>query len=89
MDQFVNNVPENYSYEISESNMASFDKITKKVVINTKTLQKMKKLVSLFDNEISCDIKESELIGYFLEKGFNSLIESGDIERRIKAILEK
>ena len=43
----------------------------------------------MFDDEISPDAKEPELIGYFLEKGFDALVESGEIDRRVKAVLGK
>ena len=76
-------------FEIGEKNGASMDKISKRIVIKPETLHKMKKLVSLFDDEISSDVKEPELIGYFLEKGFNALVESGEIDRRVKAVLGK
>ena len=76
-------------FEIGEKNGASMDKISKRIVIKPETLHKMKKLVSLFDDEISSDVKEPELIGYFLEKGFDALVESGEIDRRVKAVLGK
>ncbi len=76
-------------FEISERNGVAVGKINKRIVIKPETLNKMKKLVSLFDDEISSDAKEPELIGYFLEKGFDALVESGEIDRRVKAVLGK
>lgn len=76
-------------FEMGEKNGAAMDKITKRIFIKPETLHKMKKLVSLFDDEISADAKEPELIGYFLEKGFDALVESGEIDRRVKAVLGK
>jgi len=85
----VNELNSGAVFEIGEKNGASMDKISKRIVIKPETLHKMKKLVSLFDDEISSDVKEPELIGYFLEKGFNALVESGEIDRRVKAVLGK
>jgi len=89
MAKIVNDVSAGAIFEIGESNGVAMDKITKRIVIKPETLHKMKKLVSLFDDEISADAKEPELIGYFLEKGFDALVESGEIDRRVKAVLGK
>ena len=89
MAKNVNELNSGAVFEIGEKNGASMDKISKRIVIKPETLNKMKKLVSLFDDEISSDVKEPELIGYFLEKGFNALVESGEIDRRVKAVLGK
>jgi hypothetical protein len=89
MAKNVNELSSGAVFEIGEKNGASMDKISKRIVIKPETLHKMKKLVSLFDDEISSDVKEPELIGYFLEKGFNALVESGEIDRRVKAVLGK
>jgi hypothetical protein len=85
----VNEVSSGGVFEIGESNGVALGKISKRIVIKPETLHKMKKLVSLFDDEISPDAKEPELIGYFLEKGFDALVESGEIDRRVKAVLGK
>ena len=89
MAKNVNELSSGAVFEIGEKNGASMDKISKRILIKPETLHKMKKLVSLFDDEISSDVKEPELIGYFLEKGFNALVESGEIDRRVKAVLGK
>ncbi len=85
----VNELSSGAVFEMGERNGASMDKISKRIAIKPETLHKMKKLVSLFDDEISSDAKEPELIGYFLEKGFDALVESGEIDRRVKAVLGK
>jgi len=70
-----------------EQNGIEIDRVTKRVVVNTVTLQKMRKVISLFDDELSLDAKEPEIIGFFLQKGFDALVASGEIDRRVKAIL--
>ena len=85
----VNEVSSGGVFEIGERNGVALGKISKRIVIKPETLHKMKKLASLFDDEISPDAKEPELIGYFLEKGFDALVESGEIDRRVKAVLGK
>ena len=72
--------------DICENNGAGMQKTTKRVTIKPETLSKMKKLASLFDEELA-DAKEPDLIGYFLEKGFSCLVESGEIDRRVKAVI--
>lgn len=72
---------------LGEQNGMAIDKITKRVTMNAATLQKMRKVMSLFDDELPLDAKEPEMIGFFLQKGFEALIASGEIDRRVKAVL--
>ena len=72
---------------IEEKNGTGTETITKRVAVKAKTLAKMHKLVSLFDDEINIDVKEPELIGFFLEKGFAAIVASGEIDKRVKLVL--
>jgi hypothetical protein len=89
MNTIINEDGAEAVHTIGVGNGATMDRITKRIVIKAKTLHKMKKLVSLFDDEIASDAKEPEIIGFFLEKGFDALVESGEINRRVDAVLGK
>lgn len=76
-------------HTIGVVNGAVLDKVIKRVVIKAETLHKMKKLANLFDDELAFDANEPEVIGFFLEKGFDALVASGEINRRVDAVLGK
>jgi hypothetical protein len=76
-------------HTIGAANGAIIDKVFKRVTIKAETLHKMKKLANLFDDELTIDANESEVIGFFLEKGFDALVASGEINRRVDAVLGK
>lgn len=65
---------------------AKLDVITKRIAIKTSTIQKMKKISSLFGDEMPTDAKEPEMIGFFLDIAFESFLRSGEIEKRLKAL---
>ena len=74
-------VTESFSAEESK-----LDTVMKRLPVKTATIQKMRKISSLFADETGGDLKEPELIGFFLEMAFNSFLRSGEIEKRIKAL---
>lgn len=89
METEINNSALIAASEFGETNGVINDKITKRVLLKAEVLHKIKKLVSLFDDEVPNDAKEPEILGYFLEKGFEALVASGEIDRRVKAVLGK
>ena len=62
------------------------DVVMKRVAIKTATIQKMKKIFSLFLDEIPADAKEAEMIAFFLDLSFESFLRSGEVEKRLKAL---
>lgn len=62
------------------------DVVIKRVAIKTATIQKMKKIFSLFLDEIPADAKEAEMIAFFLDLSFESFLRSGEVEKRLKAL---
>ena len=65
------------------------NKITRKIFIDPAVIVKMKKLISLYGDEIPENAKEIDIISFFAEKGFKAFLESGDIERRLAEITGK
>jgi hypothetical protein len=59
----------------------------KRVVIKNDIIEKILGISSLFRNELPLDAKEGEILGFFLEKGFLSLIESGEIEKKVNDLV--
>jgi len=79
--------------EGSEATSASFgadkakiETVMKRIPVKSSTIQKMKKISSLFSDEMGGDLKEAELISFFFEISFDSFLRSGEIEKRIKAL---
>ena len=71
------------SYNAEETRI---DTVMKRLPVKTATIQKMRKISSLFADETGGDLKEPELIAFFLELSFNNFLKSGEIEKRIKAL---
>ncbi len=65
---------------------AKMDTVMKRIAVKSSTIQKMRKISSLFSEEVPLDAKEADLISHFLEISFNSFLRSGEIEKRIKAL---
>ncbi len=65
---------------------AKLDTVIKRIAIKGATIQKMKKISSIFSDEIGSDLKETELIASFLEISFDAFLRSGEIEKRIKTL---
>ncbi len=70
------------------SDQKEIDVVTRKITIKGSTLAKMKKISSLFGEEVGEDAKEAEVISYFVEKSFEAFLRSGEIEKRIKSLTE-
>lgn len=62
------------------------EKVQRKIFIELTAIAKMKKITSLFTDEIPEGAKEIEIISFFLEKGFTAFLVSGEIEKRLAKI---
>ncbi len=62
------------------------DTIMKRIAVKPSTITKMRKISSLFNDEIGIDLKDADLISAFLELSFESFLRSGEIEKRIKSL---
>jgi hypothetical protein len=60
--------------------------VVKKVYIDPATIVKMKKLSSLYSDEIPEGAKEIDIISFFFNKAFQSFLKSGEIERKVSEI---
>ena len=73
---------------INKLNEQGSDVIMKRIGIKSSTINKMKKVSSLFNDEMGDDLKEAEMIAFFFEKSFDAFLKSGEIENRIKSLTE-
>lgn len=67
---------------------AKLDMVMKRISIKGTTIQKMRKISSLFSDEMPDVKKEEEMIAFFLNLSFDAFLKSGEIEKRLKALTE-
>lgn len=60
--------------------------IIRKIIVNPDNIIKMKRLSSLYSDEIPEGAKEIDVISFFFNKAFNIFLESGEIERKLQEI---
>jgi hypothetical protein len=72
---------------LATSDEQKLDSITRKVILDPANLAKMKKLVSLFYDELGDDPKEIEVISFFFAKSFEVFLKSGEIQERFNKIV--
>lgn len=73
---------------VSNGDIKKLESVMKRISVNTATINKMKRISSLFLDDIGSDAKEADLIAFFLEKAFDAFLKSGEIESRIKNLTE-
>ena len=66
---------------------AKHDTVTRRVAIKSNTLQRMRKISSLFCDELPLDAKEPEMISFFLDLSFETFLRSGEIDKRLKTLI--
>jgi hypothetical protein len=77
----------NINVGLATSDEQKLDSITKKIILDPANLAKMKKLVSLFYDELGNDPKEIEVISFFFAKSFEVFLKSGEIQERFNNIV--
>jgi len=65
---------------------AKLDVVMKRIAIKGSTILKMKKISSLFLDEMPVDGKEADMISFFFDLSFESFLQSGEIEKRLKEL---
>lgn len=60
--------------------------IVKKIIIDQDVITKMKRLSSLYSDEIPEGAKEIDVISFFVTKSFELFLKSGEIERKLDDI---
>ena len=65
---------------------AKLDVAMKRISIKGTTIQKMRKISSLFSDEMPADAKEADMISFFLDLSFESFLRSGEVEKKLKAL---
>lgn len=74
----ANNVP--------EAEAESKKEVVKKIFVAPEVITKMKRLSSLYSDEIPEIAKEIDVISFFYNKAFQSFLKSGEIERKLSEI---
>lgn len=60
--------------------------IVKKIIVDPETISKMKRLISLYADEIPDGAKEIDIISFFFNKSFDMFLKSGEITRKLEEI---
>lgn len=60
--------------------------IVKKIIVDQEVITKMKRLSSLYSDEIPDGAKEIDVISFFVTKSFELFLKSGEIERKLDDI---
>ena len=74
--------------KISKTNEQNLETVMKRIPIKMATINKMKRITSLFIDDMGDDLKEADMIAFFFEKSFDAFLKSGEIENRIKSLTE-
>jgi hypothetical protein len=77
----VNAVTETFSGDVAKQ-----ETIIRRIAVKGTTIQKMRKISSLFGDEMPTDAKEADMIAFFLDLSFESFLRSGEIEKRLKSL---
>lgn len=75
--------------DLSAENGASVEAALKRVSIRTDTIEKMKRFYPLFAEDPAKEVKEADIIAFFVEKSFAAYIASGAVEQRVLEIAGK
>jgi hypothetical protein len=78
---------ENARVYLAKSDEKKLDIVTKKVILDSSNIFRMKKLVSLFYDELGDDPKEIEVISFFFARSFEVFLKSGEIQERFNRII--
>ena len=70
----------------SEEEKVEKREIVRKIIIDPEVIGKMKRLSSLYADELPDGAKEIEVISFFVSKSFKAFLESGEIERKVQEI---
>ena len=57
-----------------------------RINIAQETIDKMRRISSLFSDEIPDAIKETDIVSFFVAKAFATYLKSGEIEKKIEEI---
>jgi hypothetical protein len=60
--------------------------IVRKIIVDPEVITKMKRLTSLYADEIPEGSKEIDVISFFFNKSFELFLKSGEIERKLDEI---
>ena len=62
------------------------NRIVRKILIDPGSIDKMKRLVSLYSDTIPVGAKEIDIISFFLDRAFMVFLKSGEIDLKIEEI---
>ena len=62
------------------------NRIVRKILIDPSSIDKMKRLTSLYADDIPVGAKDIDIISFFLDRAFQTFLKSGEIDRKIAEI---
>jgi hypothetical protein len=70
----------------NEDALPADERVIKKIYIDPATIAKMKKLSSLYSDELPDNPKEIDILSFFVQKTFETFLSSGEIDSKIEEI---
>lgn len=84
----MSEIGSNATLSAATGDIETLDTVVKRIAIKPATIVKMRRIYSLFSDEMGDGIKEADMIAYFFEKSFEAFLKSGEIEKRIKSLTD-
>ena len=72
----------------STRDILKYETIMKRIPVKSSTINKMNRISSLFGEDMGDGLKEADMIAFFYEMSFDTFLKSGEIEKRIKSLIE-
>lgn len=69
-----------------EDALPADERVIKKIYIDPATITKMKKLTSLYSDELPDNPKEIDILSFFVQKTFETFLASGEIDSKVEEI---
>ena len=71
---------------LDKDTLSDEEKVVKKIYMDPATIAKMKKLSSLYSDELPENPKEIDILSFFVKKTFQTFLASGEIDSKIEEI---
>ena len=79
------NTIDQLDYQVNDTKEAKKE-VIRKISVDPEVIVKMKRLSSLYADEIPEGAKEIEIISFFFNKSFDLFLKSGEIDRKVEEI---
>ncbi len=67
---------------LSENDLSKLETISKRVEFNQDNMRKLKIMGAIFDEDVK-DMKDNEIISYFVNKAIDSMYKSKEVQDRL------